>query len=407
MSTVSVTEQAAPGRVPAWSLGVGIIALVICIIGAFFDPEQFFRSYLSAYLFWQGVGLGCLVILMIFHLTGGAWGFLIRRFLEAGTRTIPLLALLLIPVGCGLSYLFLWARPEMVAADPKLQWKHAYLNVPFWWLRAIVYFVLWTALVYFLNKWSRREDETGDPEIKENLGRLSGAGLVIYGVCIHFASVDWIMSLQPDFRSSIFGPLEASRQMLSGLALVLVMLAWLGVRPPLAELLSVEALGDLGNLLLTFLILWAYLLFFQFMLIWIANLPFEVIWFLDRSRGGWEWVTWALVIFNFIVPFFLLLQRPIKRHPISLGWVAGLILFMQLVFTDYQVLPSFLSTSMTQHWMDFLMPVGIGGIWFAYFFWQIMRRPLLAQHDINYEHTVELRRTDEEALEREVAIGHG
>jgi hypothetical protein len=390
-----------------WRLaGVGVGALVICGIGAFFDPEQFFRSYLSAYLFWQGIGLGCLVLLMVYHLTGGAWGFLSRRFLEAGTRTIPLLAVLLIPVGCGLWYLYVWARPDRVAADPRLQWKQPYLNVPFWWLRAVTYFILWTALAYLLNRWSRLEDETGDPRLERQVGRLSGLGLVVYGICVHFAAVDWIMSLQPEFRSSIFGPVMASRHVLSALAFVLVLIAWLADQPPLNDVLSIEALGDLGNLLLTLLIIWAYLVFFEFMLIWITNLPFEVIWFVDRLRGGWQWLAWALVIFNFGVPFFLLLQRPIKRNPITLGWVAGLILFMQLVFTNYQVLPAFRTASIARHWMDFLMPFAVGGIWLAFFLWQLARWPLLARHDVNQPHAVELRRTDEGVMEREAALTH-
>ncbi|HZT81603.1 MAG TPA: hypothetical protein VFA26_15360 [Gemmataceae bacterium] len=407
MSTLPAAERNDLDRVRRWSLGVGVVALVICVIGAFFDPAQFFCSYLAAYLFWQGIALGCLAILMVYHLTGGAWGLLIRRFLEAGTWTIPLLALLFIPVGCGLWYLYLWARPDRVAADPKLQWKQVYLNVPFWWLRAIIYFVLWTALTWFLNTWSRREDATGDPRIQGRLARLSAFGLVVFGVCMHFAAVDWIMSLQPDFRSSIFGPLMVSRQVLSGLALMLVVMTWLADRPPLRDLLSVEALGDLGNLLLTFLIIWAYMAFFQFMLIWIANLPFEVIWYLDRTRGGWRWVAWALIVFGFAVPFFLLLQRPVKRNPANLRWVAGLVLFMQLVFTDFQVLPAFFTTSIAEHWMDFLMPLGVGGIWFAFFLRVLKSRPLVARHDVNQPSAVRLRRMDAEAAEREAAISHG
>src|SRR5262249_31640251 len=156
-----------------------------------------------------------------------------------------------------------------------------------------------------------------------------GPGLVAYGVCMHFAAVDWLMSLQPAFHSSIFGPGVVSGQVLSALALVLVALAWTVRRPPLADAVSVEVLGDLGNLLLTFLVIWAYLAFFQFMLIWIANLPQEVIWYTARSHGGWEWVAGALVVLQFAVPFFLLLQRAVKRNPVSLAGVAGLVLFMQ------------------------------------------------------------------------------
>jgi hypothetical protein len=407
MSTLAVADRADLGRVRWWALIVGAAALVVCIVGGFFSPEQFFRSYLASYLFYQGLGLGCLAILMLFYLTGGAWGFLIRRLLEAGTRTLPLLALLLVPVGLGLGYLFPWARPEVVAEDKKLQWQQIYLNLPFWWGRAVLFFAVFLALAYFLNAWSRREDETGDPRYARWLENFSGPGLVAYGICMHFGAVDWIMSLQPAFHSSIFGPVVVSGQMLSALALVLIVLGWAARRPPLDGAVSVEALSDLGNLLLTFLIVWAYMVFFQFMLIWIADLPYEVIWYTNRSRDGWEWVAWALFLLHFAVPFFLLLQRTVKRNPATLAGVAGLLLFMQLVFSDYQVLPAFTGTTLAQHWMDFVMPFGLGGLWLAYFLWQLGRRPLLPGHDLNQEHALRLRREDLERAEREAVLSHG
>jgi hypothetical protein len=407
MSTGLVAERAVLERVRNRSLIVGVCALGACIIGAFFSPEQFFRSYLASYLFYQGLGLGCLAILMLFYLTGGAWGFLIRRLLEAGTRTLPLLALLFIPVGLGAGYLFLWARPDVVAHDKDLQRQQVYLNLPFWWGRAVLFFAVFLVLAYFLNVWSRREDETGDRRYVRWLENLSGPGLVAYGICMHFGAVDWVMSLQPSFHSSIFGPVVVSGQVLSALAMVLVVLGWAARRPPLDGALSLEVLGDLGNLLLTFLIVWAYMVFFQFMLIWIANLPYEVIWYTGRSRRGWEWVAWALFLLHFVVPFFLLLQRVVKRNPVSLAWVAGLILFMQLVFSDYQVLPAFPTTTIAQHWMDFLMPLGLGGVWLAYFLWELRRWPLLPGHDLNQEHALTLRREDLERAEREAVLDHG
>ncbi len=407
MSGYPTTERADSERVLRWSFGAGAVALVVCVVGAFFDPAQFFRAYLASYLFYQGIGLGCLAILMIYYVTGGAWGFLIRRFLEAGTRTLPLLALLLIPVGIGLRYLFVWARPEAVAADPNLQWKQVYLNVPFWWVRAVFYFAVWLTFGYFLNAWSRRQEETGDARYARLLENLSGPGLVAYGICMHFAAVDWIMSLQTAFKSSIYGPLVASGQILSGMGLVLVMLAWLSPRPPLGDVVSAKTLNDLGNLLLAFLVIWAYLVFFEFMLIWIANLPHEILWYLDRSRGGWQWVAWALFVFHFAVPFVLLLARPVKQSRVALAGVAGLVLFLHLVFLNWQILPAFAATRLTDHWMDFLMPVGLGGIWFGYYLWQLESRPLLPEHDENRTHALLLRQEDLAEAEREAAMSHG
>jgi hypothetical protein len=408
MSSLPRPQRAVTDRFQSASLGVGVVALVVCIIGAPFSPTQFFRAYLSAYLFYLGIGLGCLCILMIYYLTGGAWGFLTRRLFEAGMRTLPLLAVLFTPIACGLSYLYLWAQPDRVALDRGLQHKQIYLNAPFFWGRAAFYFVTWLLIAYFLNSWSRRQDEVDDPALPRKLIRLSGPGLAIYGITITFASVDWVMSLQPAFHSSIFGPVFASGQLLSGYAFVVILLACVAGQPPLSNLISHDVLNDLGNLLLTLLIIWAYMVWFQFMLIWIANLPSDVIWYVPRSRGGWEWVAWALFVLHFAIPFFLLLMRSVKRDPPSLAMTAGLILFMQLVFMYYQVVPAFPEAShMSEHWMDFLTPLGVGGIWLAYFLWQLKRRPVLPQHDVNREEAVHLRRMDVEEAARQEVLHHG
>jgi hypothetical protein len=407
MSTAPTAWEARLGRLRRGALGVGVVALVICGAGAFFSPTQFFRAYLAAYLFYLGIGLGCFAVLAIYHLTGGAWGFLIRRVLEAGMRTLPLLAVMFMPIACGLGYLYPWARPAEVHADPGLQHKEVYLNEPFFWARAVLFFVLWIAVAYLLNAWSRRQDRTGDPALLPRLARLAGIGLVIYGISIHFASIDWLMSLQPAFRSTVFGPIMASGQLLSGMAFALIVLAWLVERPPVADQASVEALNDLGNLLFTFLIIWAYVVFFQFMLIWMANLQYDVRWYLPRIEGGWQWVAWALFLLHFVIPFFLLLLRDVKRDPRALAQVAGLLLFMQLVFMDYQILPDFPDTTLADHWMDFLAPPGLGGIWLAYFLWQLPRSPMLPAHDPNRAAAAHLHEHDLEEAAREERISHG
>jgi hypothetical protein len=310
-------------RVQFLALIVGAGALVVCIIGGFFSPAQFFRAYLAAYQWPLAVGLGSMVLLMLYHVTGGAWGFLIRRFLGAGMRTLPLLAILWIPIGMGVYYLYLWSRPEWVTHNHLQQMViDRYLNPPFFWIRAAIYFVLWIGLAFFLSTWSRQQDQTGERQLPGKLQALSAPGFVIYGLSITFASVDWAMSLQPEFHSTMWGPLYATSQLLSAMAMACLMLGWLAGRPPLRQFISVEVLNDVGNLLLTFVIVWTYLCFFQFMLIWMANLPDEVCWYLPRSQGGWQWVAWALFIFQFAVPFFCLLMRGIKRNPVTLMWVA-------------------------------------------------------------------------------------
>jgi hypothetical protein len=392
-------------RLQRRALIAGVAAFVICLIGALFSPTQFFRAYLAAYVFYLGIGLGAMAILMLYHLTGGAWGFLIRRILEAATRTIPLMAVLFVPIACGVRYLYLWAQPEgkeLVREDL----RRLYLSPTWFWIRAVVFFVVWIVLGFLLNAWSRRQDETGDLRYGRRLSRLGGPGLVAYGICITFASVDWVMSLQPSYRSTIFGPLFASGQLLTAQAFALFVLAWLLARPPLANLVSLEVLNDLGNLLFTFLIIWAYMAFFQYMLIWIANLPYDISWYLPRLRNGWQWVAWVLVVFHFAIPFGLLLMRDIKQNPAAMVKVAGLLLVMQLVYDYWQVLPAFPGTHLGEHWMDFLTPIALGGPWLAFFLWQLKRMPILPLHDLNQESALHLHRLDQEQAAQQREVQH-
>lgn len=387
-------------RLQRRSLLVGVVALGICVGGAFLSVDAFFQAYLAAYQFFLGIALGSMVIVMIHHLTGGAWGFLVQRFLEAGMRTLPYLAVLFIPICFGLASLYPWARPEEVAAEADLQQKAIYLNDPFFWGRAALFFALWLLFVWLLDYWSRRLDETGAPRYAARQAALSGPALIVFGISITFAAVDWIMSLEPKFHSTIFGPLVVTGQIVSAHALGIITLAWLAPRTPIAELLSPKVMGDLGNLLFTFLVIWAYMAWFQFMLIWIANLRYEVIWYLPRSTGGWQWVGYALLVFHFIIPFFLLLMRDLKQHLPTLAKVAGLLFVMQLVSVDYLVLPAFPNASWIQIAMDCLMPLGLGGLWLWSYLHELRRRPLLPRNPEDQAEALHLRQLDVEAAER-------
>lgn len=408
MNTLASAQIKQIERVKWWSVFVAVVALVVCVIGGLFpgNQTQFFRSYLVSYLFVLGIPHGCLVILMIYHLTGGSWGFLIRRILEAGTRTLPLMALLFLPLLVGLPNLYIWAQPEKVAAQEGLQHKQVYLNIPFFIGRAVLYFALWIAFAWLLNHWSRRQDETGDPQLAERLEKFSGIGLAMFGITITFASVDWIMSLQPAFRSTIFGPVVASGEILTAMAWALIILDWLVIQPPREDVVSVQTLNDLGNLFFTFLVIWGYLEFFQFMLIWMANLPYDIIWYLARTQGIWKYLTWALLLFHLVIPFFLLLLRDVKQNPRMLSWLAGLILFMHLIFLYYQVLPAFPATGILDHWMDMFQPLALGGFWLAYFLWNFQRMPLLPAHDPSEKSAIHLHKLNVEQQRREKELQH-
>ncbi len=384
------------------SFAAGCGAMLVCAGGGLLvSPVQFFRAYLAVYAFFLGVVLGSMALLMLYHLTGGAWGVLIRRTLEAQANLVPLLAVLFVPIGFGIEPLYVWAQPDR---DAGLLRQQFYLNRPFFLWRAAIYFAVWIATSLWLRLLSRRQDRSADPRLPWRMQRASEVGLVLYGTTIHFAAFDWIEMLDPSVHSTIFPFVVASGQVLSGQALALVVLAWLVRRTGLAETVSTRALIDLGNILLALLVIWAYMVWFQFMLIWIANLPADLAWILPRSRGGWLAVTWALFVGHFGIPFFLLLGRPIKRRTNTLAGVAGLVLAMQLVFDYYQVVPAFPASALREHWIELVMPLAIGGIWLAAFLHQLSLRPLLALHDPSRESALRLRSLDDVDAERERAM---
>ncbi len=283
---------------PQRCLVVGIAGLIVCLAGAVFDAPQFFRSYLVAYLFAIGFPLGCLSLLMLHHLVGGNWGFVIQRLLEAGARTLPLMALLFLPIAVGAHELYLWARPEAVAADPLLQQKSLYLNLPFFYGRAVFYFAVWIVLGHLLSKWSVEQDRSGAADLTRRLQTLSGPGLVLYGLTVTFAMIDWAMSLEPHWYSTVYGLSFVVSNGLAALALAICVAAALVEQGPLARLAGADHFHDLGNLLLAFVMLWAYLGFSQFMIIWMENLKEEIPWYLHRTSGGWQVIALALVSFS-------------------------------------------------------------------------------------------------------------
>jgi hypothetical protein len=363
------------------ALFVGAAALAICVVGGFFAPAQFFRSYLFAFLFWTGVALGCLAVAMLHHVTGGAWGLPIRRPLESGTRTLPLMLLLFVPVVLGARKIYEWADPAAVASDPILRHKSLYLNLPFFTGRALLYFAAWLALAYFLNRWSLEQDATGGRPIARRLQLLSSAGLVVYGLTVTFASIDWAMSLEPHWFSTMYGVLFIAGQGLTAFAFIIVVLVLLSGTPPLAGYVGQRHYHDLGKLMLAFVMFWAYVSFSQYLIIWSGNLPEEIPWYLRRLQGGWGWVGAALVLLHFLLPFFLLLPASANRNPRVLAAVAGLVVLMRLVDVFWLTQPAFAGSRFRLHWMDLLAPIGVGGLWLAVFSWQLGKRPLLPLND--------------------------
>lgn len=366
------------------SLMAGLVILALCVAGGFHDWKQFFHSYLVAFLFWTGVGLGCMAILMLHHMVGGTWGFALRRLLESGSQTLFLMGALVIPILFNLPRLYAWASPEG-AADALPPFKRFYLNTPFFLSRTVFYFVAWMALAYFLNKWSADQDRTGDLGILRRLQNLSGPGLLIYGLTVTYASVDWAMSLEPKWFSTIYGMIFMVTQALSAMALMTVMVMLVANRKPLSEIVTPLLFNDFGNLLLTFTMLWAYLSFSQFLIIWSGNLQDEIPWYVVRASGGWAWVALALIIFHFAIPFLLLLMRFIKRCIRILAAVAGGLIVMSLIDIYWLTVPAFERRGPEFHLMDWGTVIGMGGLWMWLFLSQLRSKPLLPLHDQRLE----------------------
>jgi hypothetical protein len=373
----------------AGAAGLGLSAL--CALIGVDWRVQFFRSYLWAYTYCLGVPLGCLVVLMIQHLTGGMWGFALRRLLEAATRTLPVLAVLFVPLAFGLRDLYEWADQAAVDADKDLQHKaQYYLNRDLVLLRVPIYFAVWIGLAFLLNLWSRREDASTDTQPDRRFRLLSGPGIGLYGLTMTFAAIDWVMSLEPHWYSTIYGPMFGMGQVLSGFSFVLIVAFLLRDAAPLGPALSRAVLGDCGKLLLAFVMVWTYLSFSQFLLIWSGNLEEEIRWYLARSDGAWLWVAIALAVFHFALPFALLLSRDLKRDPRRLAAVAALVLGMEAVNLLWLIMPAFaerpVETSPGNPGLFsalVLCPaalVGVGGVWLGFFLRQLDKLPLLPVH---------------------------
>ncbi len=363
------------------ALLVGALGVFATAVGAFISPEQFFKSYLFGYIFWTGLTLGSLAILSLHHMVGGGWGFVIQRVLESGTRTLPLMALLFLPILFGMKELYLWARPEVVSTDAILLHKSAYLNIPFFAFRAFFMFAVWAVFVFFMNKWSGAQDKTADDSLSEKLRSIGGPALLVCFITITFASIDWVMSLDPHWFSTIFGVMLIIGQGVSTLAFAIIVVSRLAEHKPLAGVIQKKHFHDHGNLLLAFLALWAYMGLSQFLIIWSGNLPEEIPWYLHRLQGGWGTLAILTVFFHFIVPFFLLLMRGNKRSAKVLSKIAMAIILVRFLDLFWIIMPNFYPHGFHIHWLDFAAPIGIGGVWVAVFVWQLKGRALLPVND--------------------------
>jgi hypothetical protein len=374
------------------SLVIGLIFSAIAMGGAFLRPDEFFRGYLVAYMAWLGVTLGSMVILMIRHLTGGGWGTVIRRIMGAAMRCVPLMTILFVPILFGLPRLYVWARPLDSIADKHLR-EHlqditkTYLSVNGFVIRAAVYFIIWNLLSFFLTKWSREQDQ---PPVRDNsrFKILSGPGLILYAFTVSFAAIDWVMSLDPSWISTIYGLVILIGQLLSAMCFAVVVERILVKYKPMSDWLKPEFVHDHGKWMLTFIMVWAYFSFSQWLIIWAGNLPDEITWYMRRLNGGWGFVGLWLVVFHFAVPFVILLSRSFKRDIGRMVWLATWMLLMRYLDLFWNIEPNF-SARLSVTWADVVLPMAMGGLWLWFFFRNLNSMPLLPVHDVDAKEVLE------------------
>lgn len=364
-------------------LALGLVGLIVAVIAAFSgNQERFYQSYLVAFIFWLSVSLGSLAFLMVHYLTGSRWGLTVRRVNEAAAGTIWLMGLFFIPLLFNLRGLYLWARPEVVQADQVLQLKSAYLNPSFFIGRAVFYFVIWIVLAWVINRLSTRWAKDGDQEAKNKLKGLSAFGLILYTFTMSFASIDWMMSISPFWTSTGYGLIVIFAQMLSSLAfaiLVVNLVPDLGLGRSWDLKTTPIPYKDLGALLLTFVMSWAYLAYFQLLIIWAGNIPEEVVWYTERIEGGWLTVGVLVAVLLFALPFVVLISMRVRHNMRILAWLGALIMVVSLVDVYWLIIPSFYPGHFNLSWLDVVIPIGMGGVWLSVFLLNLKKRPALRE----------------------------
>ncbi len=343
--------------------------------------QRLLGSYLVSFAFLLTISLGALFFVLLHHLCRAGWSVTVRRLAEGMAGNVQLMALLAIPIVLGMPQLYHWSHRDVVAADPVLAGKSAYLNPGFFVVRLVVYFAVWTVLARFLLSRSVEQDASGDPGLTLRLERWSAPGMLLFALTVNFASFDLLMSLDPHWFSTIFGVYVFSGAVVGFLALMPVALLWLQRQGKLSHSVTQEHYHDLGKMLFAFVVFWAYIAFSQYMLIWYANLPEEAHWYLKRQSGGWAWVSLTLLFGHFLVPFLFLLSRVPKRRPALLAAAGVWLLAMHWLDLYWLVMPELGTGSARPSPMDPLCLIGLGGLWVAGLAQLLRHHSLLPERD--------------------------
>ena len=357
------------GRVTVYSTAAAVIGLSLCVAGYFAAPDRFYSAWLIAFIYWQGIAIGSLALTLIHGMTGGQWGIVIRRVLESAFQTLPLLSAASLPILLGVGAIYAWADPEFVEHHHTLAAKSNYLNVDGFQLRGVMYFLIWIIISWVLLSMSPTQEPDSDTERAATRQRNSAIAFILYGFTATLAAVDWVVSLEPEWYSTMYGLIHIAGQGVMGLSWSILIATSLRTIRPWSKSITPERLNDLGNLLLAAVMFWAYCHFFQFLVIWCGNLPEENVWYVHRSRNGWQYLIMILFAFDFAVPFLLLLWRARKRRPADLGRIAAALLVMRYIELYWLIVPGFAErrSTVSVHWLDLAAFIALGGLWVTLF----------------------------------------
>jgi hypothetical protein len=390
---VSAQDFRAPesvSRLQSGGIVVGVVALLVAIFGAMKSPADFYHSYIFSYMLILGLTVGSLGLLMLQHLTGGIWGIVIRRPLEAASRNLWLMLILFIPIVMGMKYLYSgnesetgWLNAPKEGEHALTSWQQGYLTPGGFLTRAVIYFVIWIGLMLVFNNWSKQQDQESNGEgLKQRLKTLAAPGVILYILAMTFAAIDWVMSLSPRWASTIYGFLFVAGQAISAMALMIAVIVLLAGSEPFHEIIKKRHLHDLAKLLFAFNMLWAYFAFSQLLIIWSGNQPEEITFYRSRLNGQWGVVAVIVLLFSFAIPFLLLLSRDVKRTASVVSKIAVWMIFMRLVDLYWMTRPEFTSRAVPT-WLDIVVPVALIGLWLGSFARNLKQRPLLPVGDPN------------------------
>lgn len=361
--------------------GFGAVGLIASGVGYFLNSEQFFFSYLISFLFFTSISLASLILIMIHHITRSSWGVVMRRIPESFASNIWIWAFFIIPVLLGMGTLYHWAHADAVAHDPLLSEKTGYLNVPFFVIRQLIYFSIWGYLGHRLHKVSVEMDETNDWGLTELLKKLSGPGILIFGLTVAFASFDWLMSIDPHWFSTMFGVYFFAMSFQALFPILILMVFWMHKKGILENTIQKSHIFDLGAWFFGFTVFYAYIAFSQFLLIYYANIPEETIWFYDRLEGSWAYISYGLIICRFAIPFIVLMNRDMKHNTKILMFVSFLVIFMHIAEIYWIIMPTLHHHGIALSWLDFATLIGLGGIFMGLFFQRFKKHKLVPVND--------------------------